>query len=242
MAVTHDPLATTRDNISQEIKRNVERARAEDAELRPATFEERFSGRDDLSEPLSPLNEWVPDYTGEGVEDAAGERWLRRTQRALGPTFAGAASAIDAPPETADERINAFAEAEAARIAASERIARQLRRPAERRAERASAAPAAPVPEAPTPEGGNYFDRFDAEPDAQEPGLRERMRLNFLDGFYRGSGVGAARLALMANLVATEDAPDIPPGIKRVNDELRQEYHEIIADLARYDLMRSFGT
>jgi hypothetical protein len=41
-------------------------------------------------------------------------------------------------------------------------------------------------------------------------------------------------------LATTPDPPGTSPEIRRVNDNLRQEYRQIIADLARYDRMRSF--
>lgn len=80
-----------------------------------------------------------------------------------------------------------------------------------------------------------------AEAEAAEPGFRERMRLNFLDAYYRGTLAGAGRLAWMAHLAATPDSPEIDPARKRVHDDLRREYREIVADLANYDRMRSFG-
>lgn len=48
-----------------------------------------------------------------------------------------------------------------------------------------------------------------------------------------------SRLASLAHLAATSDDPGISPETKRVNDSLRQEYRQILADLARNDRMRS---
>ena len=66
------------------------------------------------------------------------------------------------------------------------------------------------------------------------------MRLNFLDGYYRGTLAGASRLAYLAHLAATPDDPGIDPDLKRVRDGLREEHRQITADLARYDRMRRF--
>ncbi len=33
----------------------------------------------------------------------------------------------------------------------------------------------------------NYFDRYDSETQAGEPGLLERARLNTAEGYYRGT-------------------------------------------------------
>ena len=80
----------------------------------------------------------------------------------------------------------------------------------------------------------------DADTEAGDPGLKERMRLNFLDSYYRGTLLGASRLAYLAHLVATPDGPGTSPDITRVRDDLRKEYGGIAADLARYDQMRLF--
>ena len=80
----------------------------------------------------------------------------------------------------------------------------------------------------------------DLEADAGDPGLKARMRLNFLDSYYRGTLAGASRLAYLAHLAATPDDPGINPDLKRVRDGLREEHRQITADLARYDRMRLF--
>ena len=80
----------------------------------------------------------------------------------------------------------------------------------------------------------------DIEADAGDPGLKARMRLNFLDSYYRGTLAGASRLAYLAHLAATPDAPGINPDLKRVRDGLREEHRQITADLARYERMRLF--
>ena len=82
----------------------------------------------------------------------------------------------------------------------------------------------------------------ETEAAADDPGLRERARLNFLNSYYRGTLFGAGRLAGLAQLAATPDEEGISPDLKRVRDDLRQEYRQITADLARYDRMRSFGS
>jgi hypothetical protein len=79
------------------------------------------------------------------------------------------------------------------------------------------------------------------EADTGLPGFRDRVRLNFHDSYYRGTLLGAARLAALAHLAATPDDPGISPEIKRVRDELRGEYRQIMEDLARYDRMNSSG-
>ena len=63
----------------------------------------------------------------------------------------------------------------------------------------------------------------DADTEAGDPGLKERMRLNFLDSYYRGTLLGASRLAYLAHLAATPDGPGISPDIKRVREDLRKE-------------------
>ncbi len=80
-----------------------------------------------------------------------------------------------------------------------------------------------------------------SDSDTDEPGLRERSRLNFLDAYYRGTPLGAELLAWMARLAATPDPPGLDPERKRVHDDLRREYRETVADLANYDRMRSSG-
>jgi hypothetical protein len=75
------------------------------------------------------------------------------------------------------------------------------------------------------------------QPDETNPDLSERSRLNLIDSYYRNTVFGSMRLALLARLEATPDV-DMSPATKRVRDELRKEYPQIIADLARYDRMR----
>ena len=80
------------------------------------------------------------------------------------------------------------------------------------------------------------------EVGAAEPGLIERTRLNGVDSFYRGTLLGAGRLALMQHYASTPDEPGIDPQTKRWRDQLRSDYPQVIADLARYDQMRGFGS
>jgi len=75
--------------------------------------------------------------------------------------------------------------------------------------------------------------------DESNPDLSERQRLNLLDSYYRGTLFGAGRLALLAQLDKLSD-DGISPAAKRVRDELRQEYRQIVTDLARYDRMPRF--
>ena len=78
------------------------------------------------------------------------------------------------------------------------------------------------------------------EADEGEPGLIERVRLNGMDSFYRGTLMGAGNLALMQYYASTPDEAGIDPATKRWRDQLRKEYPRVVADLARYDRMRRF--
>ncbi len=70
----------------------------------------------------------------------------------------------------------------------------------------------------------------------------ERTRLNGVDALYRGTLIGAGRLALMQHYASTPDEAGIDPQTKRWRDQLRKDYPQVIADLARYDQMRGFGS
>src|SRR5262249_32990449 len=78
-----------------------------------------------------------------------------------------------------------------------------------------------------------------SQQDEGNPVLDERKRLNLLDSYYRGTLFGAARLALLKTL-NNLPSDGISPATKRVRDELRKEYDQIVADLARYDRMPRF--
>lgn len=80
----------------------------------------------------------------------------------------------------------------------------------------------------------------DPEADTAEPGLIDRTRLNGVDSFYRGTILGAGRLALMQPYASTPDEPGIDPQTKRWHDQLRKDYPQVLADLKRYDSMRRF--
>jgi len=82
---------------------------------------------------------------------------------------------------------------------------------------------------------------LDPETDNIQPGLIERIRLNGVDSFYRGSLAGAGRLALMHYYATTSDEPGINPRTKRWRDQLRKEYPRVVADLAHYDRMERFS-
>jgi hypothetical protein len=126
--------------------------------------------------------------------------------------------AVAAPP--ADE----VAAAQDAFRAAAERVRRGVRGRTT-----APEGPPAPDPEAEADEPG-------------EPGLIERIRLNGVDAFYRGSLTGAGRLALMQHYASTPDEPGVDAQTSRWRDQLRREYPQVLADLARYDRMRGFAT
>jgi hypothetical protein len=79
------------------------------------------------------------------------------------------------------------------------------------------------------------------EADAAEPRLIDRIRLNGVDSFYRSTLTGAGRLALMQYYASTPDEPGIDQQTKRWRDQLRKEYPQVLADLARYDRMQRFA-
>jgi hypothetical protein len=136
-------------------------------------------------------------------------------------SWASPTAANEVQPSFADpvpEPINEPDEAQRAREAAALRQARRERAAAIERS----------APRAPNPQD-----------ETNEPTFRGRTRLGFLDSYYRGTVLGAERLAYLAHLSATPDAPETRPEGRRVNDALRQEYWQITADLARYDRMRS---
>lgn len=88
----------------------------------------------------------------------------------------------------------------------------------------------------------NPYAQFRADPNEDGLGLQERWRLNQQESYYRGTLAGSSRLALMANLFRTPDAPGTGPEQKKINDELRNEYQGVVADLAAYDNLRPWGT
>jgi hypothetical protein len=118
--------------------------------------------------------------------------------------------------------------------------------------------PVAPGEEAPT----NFFDRFDTEADATEPGLYERYRLGQLDAFYRSTLAGAGRIKMLHGLATMPKEefaklyPTEPEDLGEVSRLRRQtlrfhsasdrrdqksyqdEYEQISGDLARYDILK----
>lgn len=98
----------------------------------------------------------------------------------------------------------------------------------------------------------NYFDQFDKEPDADDPGLLERARLNSVDAFYRGTIQGSLSLRAMAERVKNPPAQETDPvrlaelgalGAAPYDpNQERSEYEKIVADLARHDAMKSWGS
>jgi hypothetical protein len=86
------------------------------------------------------------------------------------------------------------------------------------------------------------YEGYTAPPPAapaDDGDLGERVRLNLLDSYYRGSLFGAGRLALMRMLSGLSNE-GVSPATRRVRDELRKEYQQILADLGRYDRMSEF--
>jgi hypothetical protein len=103
--------------------------------------------------------------------------------------------------------------------------------------------PAPPSTEAkPLQPGQNPYDAFDGDPQDDGIALAERGRLNRQDAFYRGSLPGSVRLALLSNIWKTPDADGTTPETKAVNQQMRDEYQSVVADLAAYDEMQPFGT
>lgn len=91
-------------------------------------------------------------------------------------------------------------------------------------------------------EGENPFSQFDGDPKDDGIAVMERLRLNRQDSYYRGSLAGSSRLTALSHLAATPDGPDVDPARKKVNDEQRDEYHKITADLAAHDLLNPWDT
>ena len=81
-------------------------------------------------------------------------------------------------------------------------------------------------------EGPSAPQERDPDEDTRDPDLKERTRLSFLDSYYRGTLLGASRLALLSHLASTPDEEGISPGMKRARDHLRKEYQQITAGLA----------
>jgi len=94
----------------------------------------------------------------------------------------------------------------------------------------------------PPAEGENPFAQFVNDPKDDGIALMERLRLNRQDSYYRSSLAGSMRLAALSHIASTPDGPDVDPDRKRVNDEQRDEYHKITADLAAHDLLKPWDT
>lgn len=94
----------------------------------------------------------------------------------------------------------------------------------------------------PPAEGENPFLQFAGDPKDDGIALMERLRLNRQDSYYRGSLAGSMRLAALSHIASTPDGPDVDSDRKRVNDEQRDEYHKITADLAAHDLLKPWDT
>lgn len=104
----------------------------------------------------------------------------------------------------------------------------------------------------------NYFDQYDNEPDAGDPGLTERMRLNAIEAQYRSSLGGSARLQALAEN-ATSPVPMEPAALqgsglipadifrsmgdpKELNKLYKSQYESIVADLIKFESMKGFDS
>lgn len=98
------------------------------------------------------------------------------------------------------------------------------------------------APSNPVAADANPYDAFDKDPKDDGVALMERLRLNRQDAFYRGSVAGSARLAALASIYQTPDGLEVPPERKAVNQQMRDEYLKVVADLAAHEEMQPFGT
>lgn len=108
---------------------------------------------------------------------------------------------------------------------------------ARRAAQRREAQPAGET--TPPPDDGLLPSEREAHDNDVD--LKERARLNQVNAYYRNTLFGTGRLALMAHTVQTPDDEKVTPQMKAVNDDLRKEYGTIVADLARYDVLRPWS-
>lgn len=134
------------------------------------------------------------------------------------------------PSETDD----APAQAEAARGVAAQRVAGRVRR-------------SAPGTETTPAHDDIAIDDTLLPSDREQAAsgdvdLAERARLNFTHSYYRGTVLGSSRLAALAHFVTTPDDDHPAPEMKQAREGARTEYQRVVADLARYDLMRPWGS
>lgn len=87
----------------------------------------------------------------------------------------------------------------------------------------------------------NPYERYLAGPQDSGPDTLERMRLNTVNSYYRGSAAGALGLSSMAKIYGEEDPRDIDPEMKKARDGVRAKYEEIVSDLMAYDLMPTWS-
>lgn len=98
-----------------------------------------------------------------------------------------------------------------------------------------------PDPAEPSPDDENPYAAFRVDRDTADAGLAERARLDAVNSFYRGTLAGGSRLAEMARVVtAPEDT--LTDAEKQIRPAWSKEYDGIVADLARYDTLRPWGT
>lgn len=93
----------------------------------------------------------------------------------------------------------------------------------------------------PVQQPANYFDQYDAEAQASDPGLFERARLNALHSYYRGTIAGSTELAGLAHVYQLPDE-GVSADQKQWRKEQRDKYEGIVDDLGRYDLIAPWST
>ncbi len=99
-----------------------------------------------------------------------------------------------------------------------------------------------PPPPKPEVDPENPYEQFRQGPQDDGLALLERRRLNRQDAFYRSTVPGSARLAILANVYRTPDPPDLSKEMKAVRKQQREEYVQIVSDLAAHDQMKPWGT
>lgn len=136
------------------------------------------------------------------------------------------------PLEPPEQNLDPAAQAEAARGAAAQRVGAKFRGNVY-------------TPETPASQdlGGDGVLPSDRQEIADgEVSLAERYRLNNTNSYFRGSLAGAGTLTALADIVSSPDTPDMDARTKAARVNYRKQYEEVVADLARYDMMQPWGT